>query len=398
MKLVECVPNFSEGRDTGVIEAIAAAIESIEGVRLLHVDSGYDVNRTVMTFIGSPEAVGRGAFAGIAKAYELIDMAKQQGTHPRMGSTDVCPFIPISNVTMEECVQLSHEVGKRVGDELGIPVYLYEKSATRPERENLADIRSGQYEGLAQKIVQAKWKPDYGTAEFNARAGAVVIGAREFLIAYNINLNTRQEKLASDIAHELRTRGRSARRGNIDPIYLHGEILLYDEGCYPCGQPDDFVGKTMAETIEHCREVHGYDLEKLLRLNGIDPVSPEGKQVKIPGKIEYCKAIGWMVDKFDRAQISMNLTNYRVTPMHVVMEEARNLAVKRGLVVTGSEIVGMVPYDALLATGKFYLRRQHQSSDISPRLIMETAIQSLGLRDCTSFVIEERVLGLPDDF
>jgi glutamate formiminotransferase/formiminotetrahydrofolate cyclodeaminase len=394
-KLIECVPNFSEARNPAVIKEITGIIEQVDGVRLLDVDPGPDMNRTVVTFVGSPEGVKEAAFNAIKKASELIDMSIHTGSHPRMGATDVCPFIPVSGITEEECIEVSKEVAKRVGDELGIPVYLYEKSAQTPERENLAIIRDGEYEALEGKLKKPEWKPDYGPAEFNARAGATVIGVREFLIAYNISLNTREPKYATDIAFELRAKGRSARKGNIDPIYLWGtEILTYKEGDYPCGK-DDFVGKTLEETIEHCKNEHGYDLVELLKLHGLNPEKPEGESVKIPGKFQHCKSIGWMVKEFDRAQVSINLTNYKVTSMHDVLEETRILAAKRGLVVTGSEIVGMVPYPALLETGKFYLKKQGRSVGIPIRDILNTAVQSLGLTDVADFKIEERVLGLP---
>ncbi|NOX89203.1 MAG: glutamate formimidoyltransferase [Calditrichaeota bacterium] len=395
--LVECVPNFSEGRDMEVINQITGEIKAVEGVRLLDVDPGAEMNRTVVTFVGSPEGVKEAAFRAIKKASELIDMRKHSGTHPRIGATDVCPFVPVSGIGIEECVELSKEVAKRVGEELKIPVYLYEKSATRPERQNLAIIRQGEYEGLAEKLKDPDWKPDFGPAEFNAKAGATVIGVREFLIAYNINLNTREVKYATDIAFELREKGRSVRRGNTHPFYFKGaEILKYKPGHYPCGSCE-FAGKTMQETIDHCKREHDYDLRYLLRLNGIDPQHPEGKSVKKPGKFKYCKAIGWMVPEYDRAQISINLTNYKVTSMHHVLEETRRLAAERGIVVTGSEIVGMVPYPALLESGMFYLRQQGRSVGIPIRDILETAVQSLGLKDVADFKIEERVLGLPED-
>ncbi len=395
--LVECVPNFSEGKDMKVIKQITDEIEAVEGVRLLDVDPGAEMNRTVVTFVGSPEAVKEAAFRAIKKASELIDMRKHHGTHPRIGATDVCPFVPVSGISIEECVELSKEVARRVGEELKIPVYLYEKSATRPERQNLAIIRQGEYEGLAEKLKDPNWKPDFGPAEFNARSGATVIGVREFLIAYNINLNTREAKFATDIAFELREKGRSARQGNTKPFYFKGRtILKYQQGHYPCGSCT-FVGKTMKETIDHCKNEHQYDLVELLKLNGIDPEHPEGKSVKKPGKFKYCKAIGWFVPEYDRAQISINLTNYKVTSMHHVLEETRRLAAERGIVVTGSEIVGMVPYPALLETGIYYLKKQGRSAGIPIRDILETAVQSLGLRDVTDFKIEERVLGLPED-
>lgn len=394
-KLIECVPNFSEGQRPEIIKQITDEIEKTEGVKLLDVDPGYDMNRTVVTFIGDVKGVKEAAFNSIKKAAELIDMSKHKGSHPRMGATDVCPFVPVSGITTEECIEISKEVAKRVGDELGIPVYLYEKSATRPERENLAKIRQGEYEALEEKLKKPEWKPDFGPAKFNAKAGATVIGVREFLIAYNINLNTREPKYATDIAFELREKGRSARKETDGPFYFKSEeILKYEKGSYPCGL-DDFIGKTIVETIKHCKEVHGYDLVELLELNGIDPRNPEGQSVKIPGRFQHCKAIGWMVEKYDRAQISINLTNYKVTSMHHVFDETEKLAAERGLRVTGSEIVGMVPYPALLETGKHYLRKQHRSTGVPVRDILNTAVQSLGLNDVSTFRIEERVLGLP---
>lgn len=394
-KLIECVPNFSEGQNIEVIKQITNEIEKINGVKLLDVDPGYDMNRTVVTFIGNPDGVKEAAFQAIKKASELIDMSKHKGTHPRMGATDVCPFIPVNGVTVEECIQLSKEVAERVARELDIPVYLYEKSATIPERRNLAFIRQGEYEGLAEKITKPEWKPDYGRPLFNTRSGATVIGVREFLIAYNINLNTRDVNHAMDIAFELREKGRSARRGNIKPFYYKGEeILKYKEGNYPCGSCD-FNGKTFDEVVQHCQIEHKYDLKELLRLNAIDLNKVEGESVKKPGMFRNCKAIGWMVDKYSRAQISINLTDYKTTSMHDVLEAARKLAAERGIVVTGSEIVGMVPFSALLETGKFYLRKQNRSAGIPVKDIFETAIQSLGLRDVSNFKIEERVLGFP---
>ncbi len=394
-KLVECVPNFSEGQRPEIIKQITDEIENVEGAKLLDVDPGYDMNRTVVTFIGSPEAVKQAAFNSIKKAAELIDMSKHKGSHPRMGATDVCPFVPVSGITTEECIELSKVVAKKVGEELGIPVYLYEKSATKPERENLAKIRQGEYEALEEKLKKTEWKPDYGSTKFNAKAGATVIGVREFLIAYNINLNTREVNHATDIAFEIREKGRSTRRSNNGNFYYKGEdILKYEKGIYPCGDCD-FNGKTIQETIDHCRKEHDYDLADILEQHGIEPEKPEGQSVKKPGRFKHCKAIGWMVPKYDRAQISINLTNYKVTSMHHVLEETRRLALERGLVVTGSEIVGMVPYPALLETGKFYLKQQHRSIGVPVKDILNTAVQSLGLNDVSEFKIEERVLGLP---
>ena len=394
-KLIECVPNFSEGKNLDIIKQITNEIESVDGIKLLDVDPGADMNRTVVTFIGSPKSVKEASFKAIKKASELIDMSKHKGSHPRMGATDVCPFIPVSGVTIEECVELSKEVAKRVGEELNIPVYLYEKSAQSSDRENLAVIRSGEYEALPEKLKQDKWKPDFGTAVFNAKAGATVIGVREFLIAYNISLNTREKLYATDIAFELREKGRSARRGMTEPFYFKGtEILKYESDRFPCGSCD-FDAKNLDEIVKHCSEVHNYDLIDLLKQNSIKLDKIEGESVKKPGIFKSCKAIGWMVEAFDRAQISINLTNYKVTSMHHVLEETRNLAAKRGLIVTGSEIVGMVPFDALLETGKFYLKQQGRSVGIPTKDILNTALQSLGLNDVSSFNIEERVLGLP---
>ncbi len=254
--LVECVPNFSEGRDRAKIEEIAGAVRAVAGVQLLDVDAGPDANRTVVTFVGPPEAVAEAAFRAIAKAAEVIDMRVQQGSHPRIGATDVCPFIPVEGATMEECVEIARQVGRRVAEELAIPVYLYEAAAASPDRQNLAAIRKGEYEGLAEKLRDPRWAPDFGKPVFNPRSGATVIGARDFLIAYNITLNTRDRAAATDIAFELREKGRVARTKTTSPFYQHGEPLSYEEGRYPCGNCD-FVGKTFAETEAHCRAAHG---------------------------------------------------------------------------------------------------------------------------------------------
>ena len=394
-KLVECVPNFSEGKDLNLIKQITNEIEAIEQIKLLDVDPGAEMNRTVVTFVGPPSAVKEAAFQAIKKASELIDMRKHQGSHPRMGATDVCPFVPVSGVSIDECIELAKEVAKRVGDELEIPIYLYEKSAQNPERENLAIVRKGEYEALEAKLTKPEWKPDFGPAKFNAKAGATVMGVREFLIAYNISLNTREKLHATDIAFELREKGRSARKGNTGPFYYKGKtILKYMEGSYPCGTCD-FEAKTINETIAHCKEKHDYNLAALLKLNAINPEKPEGKSVKKPGLFKHAKSIGWVVPEFDRAQISINLTDYNVTSVQDVLEATRRLAAERGLVVTGSEIVGMVPYPALLETGKYYLRKQGRAVGIPIKDILNTAVQSLGLTDVADFVIEERVLGLP---
>jgi glutamate formiminotransferase/formiminotetrahydrofolate cyclodeaminase len=394
-QLIECVPNFSEGQNTDVIDQIIAEIKSTDGVTLLDVDPGFEMNRTVVTFIGNPDGVKEAAFLAIKKAAELIDMSVHKGTHPRMGATDVCPFVPVSGISTEDCIKLSEEVAERVGNELNIPIYLYEKSAKKPERENLAKVRMGEYEALEEKLKKPEWKPDYGPSTFNPGAGATVIGVREFLIAYNINLNTSEPKFATDIAFELREKGRSARKGNINPFYFKGqEILKYRAGSYPCGTCD-FVSETIDNLIAHCQKEHQYDLVELLMANGISPDNVEGQSVKKPGLFSHSKAIGWMVPEYNRAQISINLTNYKITAMHDVLEATRKLAADRGIVVTGSEVVGMVPYPALLETGKYYLRKQQRSTGIPVRDILEVAVQSLGLRDVSEFNIDERVLGLP---
>jgi glutamate formiminotransferase/formiminotetrahydrofolate cyclodeaminase len=394
-QLIECVPNFSEGQNSDVIDLIVAEIKNTDGVELLDVDPGFEMNRTVVTFIGDPDGVKNAAYSVIKKAAELIDMSIHKGSHPRMGATDVCPFVPVSGISTEDCIKLSEEVAERVGSELGIPIYLYEKSAKIPERENLAKIRMGEYEALEEKLKKPEWKPDFGPAIFNPGAGSTVIGVREFLIAYNINLNTAESKYATDIAFELREKGRSARKGNIQPFYFKGqEILKYNPGFYPCGNCD-FQSDKFENLNNHCKNEHNYDLTDLLKANGINPEKIEGNSVKKTGLFNHCKAIGWMVPEYNRAQISINLTNYKLTAMHEVIEATRKLAAERGIVVTGSEIVGMVPYPALLETGKYYLRKQQRSTGIPVRDILEVAVQSLGLNDVSDFNIDERVLGLP---
>ncbi len=394
-QLIECVPNFSEGQNQDIIDRITDEIKKIEGVKLLDVDPGFEMNRTVVTFIGNPSGVKEAAFSAIKKASELIDMSKHKGSHPRMGATDVCPFVPVSGVTTDFCIRLSEEVAERVGNELGIPVYLYEISARKPERTNLAYIRMGEYEALEEKLKKPEWKPDFGPDLFNRKAGATVIGVREFLIAYNINLNSNESKYATDIAFELREKGRSARRGNTQSFYFKGQqILKYKQGDYPCGSCD-YSGDSITILNDHCKETHDYDLIELLKLNDIDPQQAEGKSAKKPGLFSHCKAIGWKVPEYNRAQISINLTNYKITSMHAVLEATRKLAAERGLVVTGSEIVGMVPYPAILESGKYYLRLQQRSTGIPIHDILEVAVQSLGLQDVSDFNIDERVLGLP---
>jgi glutamate formiminotransferase / formiminotetrahydrofolate cyclodeaminase len=397
-RVVECVPNFSEGRDAAKIKQITDAVEAVRGVSLLDVDPGADTNRTVVTFIGDPDAVAEAAFQAIARAAQVLDMRLHHGAHPRLGATDVCPFVPIAGITMDECAAIARRVGERVGRELEIPVYLYEAAASRPERKNLATIRKGEYEGLAEKLRDPVWLPDFGPARLDARAGATVIGAREFLIAYNVTLNTRDKALATDIAFELREKGRVARAAAGSALYAKGKILTYRKGAYPCGNCV-FVGQTFAETGAHCRERHGYDLEALLRLNEVDPAQPlAGQKVYRAGKFTHCKAIGWYVDQYQRAQISINLTNYQATPPHLVLEEARRLAAERGLVVTGSEIVGLIPYPALLEAGRYYLRAQGKSPFIPIPDVLQTAVFSMGLADVSPFEVGRKVIGLPRAF
>jgi glutamate formiminotransferase/formiminotetrahydrofolate cyclodeaminase len=392
--LVECVPNFSEGRDAAKIKQITDAIEAAGGVRLLNVEPGFDTNRTVVTFVGAPDAAERAAFAAIARAAQVIDMRTHAGAHPRMGATDVCPFVPVEGVTMDDCVAVARRLGERVGRELEIPVYLYEAAATRPERRSLSDIRKGEYEGLAKKLVDPAWAPDFGPARFVPGAGATVIGAREFLIAYNVNLNSTDKNHAADIAFALREKGRVARSGNTAPYYVRGKKMVYREGAMPCGSCG-FVAPTYDAVREHCAAAHGYDLDALLRDNDLAPPNVGGKQVYRPGLFKACKAIGWYVDDYKRAQVSVNLTDYKVTSTHDVLEASRALAAERGLVVTGSEIVGLVPYQALLETGRYYLRKQGRTLGQPKGDVLRTAVSSLGLTDVTPFEVDKKVLGLP---
>lgn len=339
MKIIECVPNFSEGRDRKILDAIAASIKAVKGVTLLDVDPGADTNRTVFTFVGEPDPVIEAAFQAIKKAAELIDMSKHKGAHPRMGATDVCPFVPVSEVTMEECVEYAHRLGKRVGEELEIPVYFYEYAATKPEWKNLAEVRKGEYEALPEKMKDPYWKPDFGPQKFNAKAGATAISAREFLIAYNINLNTRDKKKAHDLALDIREKGRFLR---------------------------DKKGKIVRDE--------------------------NGNKVRKPGIFKFCKAVGWYIEEYNRAQISINLTNYKVTPPHLVLEKVRELAREKGIQVTGSELVGLIPKEAIVMAGKYYLKRMGESAGIPEKMIIETAVQSMGLDDLAPFDINEKVI------
>jgi glutamate formiminotransferase/formiminotetrahydrofolate cyclodeaminase len=341
-KLIECVPNFSEGRDASVIGQITAAIESVDGISLLDVDPGASTNRTVVTFVGSPEAAVEAAFRGIQKAAELIDMRKQTGAHPRMGATDVCPFIPIHDVSWEEAIACARSLGKRVGDELKIPVYLYEKAAPDPARSNLSVIRAGEYEGFFEKIKQPAWRPDFGAAVFNERAGATVIGVRDFLVAYNINLNTKSVRRANSIAFDVREAGR----------------FKTDDGT-PTGK------KVLDE---------------------------KGQPVRIPGMLKHVKGIGWFVEEYGIAQVSMNLTNISETPLHEAFDACSKSANERGLRVTGSEVVGMLPKKCLVDAGRYFLRKQKWSEGSSDEELIELAIKSLGLSELKQFNPREKII------
>ena len=339
MRIVECVPNISEGRDRAIIDAVSGVIHQVEGCELLDVDPGAATNRTVITFVGSPEAVVEGAFQLISKAAELIDMRHHEGEHPRFGATDVCPFVPVSGVTMDDCAELARQLGARVGEELGVPVYLYENAASSPERRNLSVVRSGEYEGLEEKLADPKWKPDFGPTSFKPKFGAVAVGAREFLIAYNVNVNSKDKRLPHEIALRVREQGRAKRDEN-------WEIVR----------------------------------------------QPDGKPVKVPGRLKNVKGIGWYIDEFDTAQVSMNLTNFRETPVHTVFDACCEEAHDLGLRVTGSEIVGLVPLEAMLEAGRHYLRKANKSAGVSEGELVETAIRSLGLRDVTAFDPHEKII------
>jgi len=393
-KVIECVPNFSEGRDLAVIRQITDVIESVQGIQLLDVDPGESTNRTVVTFIGEPEPVKEAAFRAVEKAAELIDMSKHKGEHSRFGATDVCPFVPVSNTTMKECAEIARQVGQRIGEELGIPVYLYEHAASKPERRNLAKVRAGEYEGLKKKLADPEWKPDFGPAEFNAGAGATAVGAREFLIAYNINLNTTDRRYANEFAYEIRERGRWKRTGNIEPFYYKGDVVYFEEGQYPDGN-SDFVAGSFEELAEFYKNEYDADLYKRYRSIGLDPDNLVGRPVYKDGMFTHVKGIGWVVDDYQCAQVSINLTNYKITSPVDVLEAVRKLAIERGIVITGSEVVGVVPYEAMQRAGQFYLRRMQKSTGIPARDIVTTAVQAMGLTDVAEFDIDKKVIGMP---
>ncbi len=377
-----------------VIKQITDVIEGVQGIQLLDVDPGESTNRTVVTFIGAPEPVKEAAFRAVQKAAELIDMSNHKGEHSRFGATDVCPFVPVSNASMEECAEIARQVGQRIGEELGIPVYLYEYAASKPERQNLAKVRAGEYEGLQKKLADPAWKPDFGPAVFNPGAGATAVGAREFLIAYNINLNTTDRRYANEIAYEIRERGRWKRIGNVEPFYYKGDVVYFEEGKYADGN-SDFVAGSFEELAEFYKNKYDADLYKRYRSLGLDPDDLIGRPVYKDGMFTHVKGIGWVVDDYKCAQISLNLTNYNVTPPADVLEAVRELAKVRGIVITGSEVVGVVPFDAMQQAGRFYLRRMQKSTGIPVRDTVTTAVQAMGLSDVAPFDIDKKVIGMP---
>lgn len=330
-QLIECVPNFSEGRDMVIIKQITDEIESVEGIKLLNVDPGKATNRTVVTFVGEPEAVIEAAFRAISKASQVIDMSKHQGEHPRMGATDVCPLIPIANISMEETVVYAQRLGKRVGEELKIPVYLYESAQSNSSRKNLSVIRAGEYEGFFNKIKLPEWKPDFGPSEFSVKSGASVIGARDFLVAYNVNLNTTSVRRANSVAFDIRENGRKIK-------------------------------------------------------------NEKGEEIVQPGTCKSVKAIGWFIEEYGLAQVSMNLTNINITPLHIAFDECVKSADRRGMRVTGSELVGLVPLKSLTDAGKYFLEKQNRSTGVSEKELIRIAIKSLGLDELSPFKPEERII------
>ncbi len=342
MRLIECVPNFSEGKNMAVIDQITAEIKSTEGVSLLNVDPGKATNRTVVTFVGDPDAVIEAAFLAIKKASDLIDMSKHKGAHPRFGATDVCPLVPVSDISMEETVEYARKLAKRVGEELGIGVYCYENAAFTEQRKNLASCRAGEYEGLPDKLNDPEWKPDFGPSTFNPKSGVTAIGARDFLVAINFNLNTTSVRRANSVAFDVREKGRILRKGNS----ISGEIVKDDKG----------------------------------------------NPIRQPGTLKSTKAIGWFIDEFGIAQISMNITNISITPIHIAFEEVVKSAMKRGMRITGTEIVGLVPLKSMIDAGKYFLKKQKRSVGISEDEILKIAIKSMGLDDLYKFKPEEKII------
>ncbi len=334
-QLIECVPNFSEGRDMAVIKQITDEIERSEGVKLLDVDPGAATNRTVVTMVGEPEYVIEAAFRAVKKASEVIDMSKHKGEHPRMGATDVCPLVPVANISMEETVEYARKLAERIGKELDIPIYCYENAAFTEERRNLATCRSGEYEGMSEKLKDPHWKPDFGPAKFNAGTGVTAVGARDFLVAFNVNLNTTSTRRANAIAFDIRERGRPQREG------------------------DSVLGKIMKDE--------------------------NGKNIMIPGALKSVKAIGWFIEEYGVAQISMNLTNISITPVHIAFDETSKKAEARGIRVTGSELVGLIPLQAMLDAGKYFLQKQNRSKGVSDKELLKIAIKSMGLDDLKPF-------------
>jgi len=341
-RLIECVPNFSEGRDMEKIKQITDEIESVEGVLLLDVDPGKDTNRTVVTFVGDPESVCEAAFRAVRKAAQVIDMSKHSGAHPRMGATDVCPLVPVAGLTMEETAEYARKLARRIGEELSLPVYCYESAAFEEKRRNLASVRAGEYEGLKKKLEDPVWKPDFGPARFDAGAGAVIVGARDFLVAFNINLNTTSTRRANAIAFDVRERGREKREGN--PI----------------------TGKVLRDA--------------------------EGNPVMIPGSLKAVKAIGWYIPEYGFAQISMNLTNIGITPVHIAFDEVCRKAGERGVRVTGSELVGLMPLKSMLDAGRYFLHLQQRSAGVSDEELIRTAVRSMGLSELKPFNPQEKII------
>lgn len=341
-KLIECVPNISEGRDEQKIKEIYSVVEKVPGVKLLDVDPGKATNRTVITFVGEADAVVEAAFQLIKKAQELIDMSKHKGEHPRFGATDVCPFVPVANATMEDCIACAKKLGERVGKELNIPVYLYENAASAPHRKNLASVRSGEYEGIADKIGKTEWKPDFGPQAFQAKSGNIAIGARDFLIAYNVNLNTTSVRRANSVAFDVREQGRV--------------------------QTDD--GSPSGKTL----------------------VDQDGNPVRIPGACKGVKAIGWFIEEYGVAQISMNITNVSQTPLHKAFEACEKSAYQRGLRVTGSELVGLVPLKSILDAGKYFLKKQERSVGVSDDELIKIAVKTMGLDELAPFDPKKNII------